>query len=137
MTAWVAEHLIWVDDREVAGGDALRLNALRCAACGRCSFPSTGSCTWCGAAGTDEALATTGEVVAATAVLHATPGAVVDVPYIVALLRFDDAQVDVLGRLVGTDDLTTAPPGTQLQIVAETLPDGRRHYAYARPLEAK
>jgi uncharacterized OB-fold protein len=128
--AWLADELVWIDDRGTSAGAEVRLNATHCPECGRFSIPATGTCEWCGAAGSDVAIAAEGEVVASTAVLHATPGAIVEVPYVVALLRFEDAKLDVLGRVLGTDDPDAIPPGTRLRVVADTLPDGRLHYAF-------
>ena len=86
--AWVAAELVPAADRDAASGAPIRLAAARCAACGRCSFPATGTCTWCGAPRSDPVLLSSGTAVAATAVLHRTPGSVVEVPYVVVLARF-------------------------------------------------
>jgi uncharacterized OB-fold protein len=131
MTArWLAAELIPAADRDAAPGAPIRLAAARCPACGRCSFPATGTCTWCGTAGSDPVPLAEGVAVAATAVLHATPGSVVEVPYVVALARFEQARLDVLGRVPGATDPATVPAGTPLRVVAESLPDGRVHYAF-------
>jgi uncharacterized OB-fold protein len=90
---------------------------------------------WCGAPGSDPVLLAGGTAVAATAVLHRTPGAVVDVPYVVALARFEQAGLDVLGRVPGAAGPAAVPPGTPLRVVAESLPDGRVHYAFAGPAD--
>ena len=130
MTAWAAEWLIPAEDRTAAPGAPIRLAAARCSACGRCSFPATGACTWCGASGSDPVPLSCATTVASTAVLHHTPGAVVEVPYVVALARFGQAGLDVLGRVPGAADPGAVPPGTPLRVVAESLPDGRMHYAF-------
>ncbi len=132
MTAeWIAEELVPVEDRDAAPGAPIRLAASRCSSCGRCSFPATGTCTWCGAPGFEPMPLSHGTAVAATAVLHQTPGAVVEVPFVVALARFGQAGLDVLGRGPGAADPTAVPAGTALRVVAESLPDGRMHYAFA------
>jgi uncharacterized OB-fold protein len=128
--AWLAAELVQAADRDAAPGTPLRLAASRCSACDRCSFPATGTCTWCGAAGADPQPLSDGTAVAATAVLHRTPGAVVAVPYVVALVRFARAGLDVLGRVPGATDPAAVPPGTPLRVVAESLSDGRLHFAF-------
>ena len=131
--AWVAAELVPAADRDAASGAPIRLAAARCAACGRCSFPATGTCTWCGAPRSDPVLLSSGTAVAATAVLHRTAGSVVEVPYVVVLARFAQAGLDVLGRVPGAADPAAVPPGTVLRVVADSLPDGRLHYAFAPP----
>lgn len=133
-TGWLAEELIPAEDRDAAPGAPIRLAASRCSSCGRCSFPATGTCTWCGATGSDPEQLSDGTALTATAVLHRTPGAVVKVPFVVALVRFGQAGLDVLGRVPSTDDPDAVVPGTPLRVVAESLPDGRMHYAFAAPL---
>jgi uncharacterized OB-fold protein len=129
--AWLAAELIPAADHDAAPGTPIRLAAARCSACRRCSFPATGVCTWCGAAADEPVPLDQGTAVAATAVLHRTPGAVVGVPFVVALARFGQAGLDVLGRIPGTADPADVPPGTPLRVVAESLPDGRMHFAFA------
>jgi uncharacterized OB-fold protein len=131
MAEWIAEELVPAEDRDAASGAPIRLAASGCTACGRCSFPATGACTWCGAPGSDPVSLSRGTAVAATAVLHRTPGAIVRVPFVVALARFGQAGLDVLGRVPGSTDPAAVPPGTPLRVVAESLPDGRMHYAFA------
>jgi uncharacterized OB-fold protein len=131
--AWLAAELVSAADRDAAPGTPLRLAASRCSTCDRCSFPATGTCTWCGATGSDPEQLSDGTAVAATAVLHRTPGAVVEVPYVVALVRFAQAGLDVLGRVPGAADPAAVPAGTPLHVVADSLPDGRMHYAFAAP----
>jgi uncharacterized OB-fold protein len=131
MAEWIAEELVPVEDRDAAPGAPIRLAASGCTACGRSSFPATGACTWCGAPGSDPVPLSRGTAVAATAVLHRTPGAIVRVPFVVALARFGRAGLDVLGRVPGRTDPAAVPPGTPLRVVAESLPDGRMHYAFA------
>jgi uncharacterized protein len=128
--AWLAEELIPAADRDAASGAPIRLAGARCSACGRCSFPATGTCTWCGAPDSDPVPLSSGTAVAATAVVHRTPGAVVQVPYVVALARFAEAGLDVLGRVPGAADPAAVPSGTPLRLVAEALPDGRMHFAF-------
>jgi uncharacterized OB-fold protein len=130
-TRWLAEYLIPAEDRDAAPGAPIRLAASRCSTCDLCSFPATGTCTWCGAAGSDPETLSDGTAVAATAVLYRTPGAVVRAPYVVALVRFGQAGLDVLGRLPGTDDPAAVPAGTPLRVVADSLPGGQMHYAFA------
>ena len=129
--AWLAAELVLVEDRDEAPGAPIRLAASRCSSCGRCSFPATGICAWCGAPGSDPVPLSRGTAVAATAVLHQTPGAVVEVPFVVALARFGQAGLDVLGRVPSAADPAAVPAGTPLRVVAESLPDGRLHYAFA------
>ena len=129
--AWLAERLIPAEDRDAVPGATIRLAAARCLSCGRCSFPVTGGCTWCGTPGSDPVPLTSGTAVASTAVLHRTPGAVVEVPFVVALARFEHAGLDVLGRVPAATDPAAVPPGTPLRVVAEALPGGRMHYAFA------
>ncbi len=40
-------------------------------------------------------------------------------------------SLDVLGRVPGAADPAAVPAGTPLRVVAEPLPDGRLHYAFA------
>jgi uncharacterized OB-fold protein len=131
MMGWLDADLIWPGDADAATGAAIRLRAASCPACERAGFPSTGTCTWCGAPTEPRALEPAGRLVAATAVLHKTPGADVEVPYLVALVRFDAARVDVLGTVVGTTDLDALPLGAAMTVVAASpFSDGRLHYAY-------
>lgn len=133
-TGWLAEELIPAEDRDAAPGAPIRLAASRCSSCDRCSFPAAGTCTWCGAAGSHPEHLSDGTTMAATAVLHRTPGAVVKAPFVVALVRFGQAGLDVLGRVLGTADPDAVAPGTPLRVVAESLPDDRMHYAFIAPL---
>jgi uncharacterized OB-fold protein len=130
MAGWLAEELIPAADRAAAPGAPIHLAAARCSACGRCSFPATGTCSWCGAPGSVPVLLDEAVAVAATAVLHATPAAVVKAPYVVALARFEQAGLDVLGRVPAATDPAAVPAGTPLRVVAENLPDGRAHFAF-------
>jgi uncharacterized OB-fold protein len=128
---WLAAELIWADDQDAAPDSEVRLHATHCLSCGRSSFPDVGSCSWCGAFELEPRPLAAAIAVAATAVLHPTPGAVVETPYVVILARFDDAGLDVLGRVRIAADQTAVPPGTPMRVVSEALPDGRRHYAFA------
>lgn len=132
-TEWLAEQLVPAQYRDVTPGAPIQLAASRCSTCDRCSFPAADSCTWCGATGSRPEPLSDGTAVAATAVLHRTPRAVVEVPFVVALVRFGQAGLDVLGRVLGADDANAMNPGTPLRVVAESLPDGRMHYAFAAP----
>jgi uncharacterized OB-fold protein len=131
MMTWLAPDLIWPDDVDAAPGTPIRLLAGACATCGRSSFPATSGCTWCGAATEAAPLASSGKLVAATAVLHKTPGSAVEVPYPFALLRFEASGLDVLGTVVGVADPDAMTPGTPMTVVAASpFPDGRRHFAF-------
>jgi uncharacterized OB-fold protein len=128
---WLAPDLIWADDLDAEPGTLIRLSVAVCSDCARSSFPATETCAWCGTATFRQPLESAGRLVAATAVLHSTPGAEVDVPYLVALVRFDDARLDVLGTVAGTSDVEALRPGTAVTVVAAApFPDDRRHYAY-------
>lgn len=131
IAGWLAEELIWPEDRDGARiGLPIRLLAGRCGECGRCSFPSTGMCTWCGAATQALSVGASGCVVATTAVLHKTPGSDIEVPYLVALARFEDVELDILGRL--TDSVGDIEPGRSVVVVADSpFPDGQLHYGYS------
>jgi uncharacterized OB-fold protein len=130
-TGWLAAGLVVEADRNAPPGAPIRLAAAGCDSCGRSSFPPACSCTWCGAATSNEVPLGAATSVTSTAVLHPTPGAVVEVPYVVALARFDSANLDVLGRVLGVSGPSELPSGTALHPVAERLPDGRLHFAYA------
>jgi uncharacterized OB-fold protein len=134
VSEWLAEGLIWPTDQAGARpGQSVRLQGERCHDCARASFPSTGSCTWCGGPTDAFALASTGTLVAATTVLHSTPGCELETPYVVCLLRFAEAGLDVLGRVLQVDDLTQLVLGAQLDVVADApFRDGRQHFAFRR-----
>jgi uncharacterized OB-fold protein len=68
-----------------------------------------------------------------TAVLHAPPGALVEVPYMVGVARFPEG-ISIMGVVVGVTQ--TPPQGTPLEIVAMALPDGRLTYAF-RPSQPR
>jgi uncharacterized OB-fold protein len=129
-TTWLAEHLVWDPDRTTAvPGSALRLAGGTCAECHRTSFPSTQRCAWCGGVTTDVALDTTGTVVATTSVLHDGPGSLVPAPCDVALVRFAEVGLDLLGVL-GSAGVVA---GDRVQTVATEIGEQRlMHFTFRK-----
>ena len=119
------EQLLW--DPPIAG-QPNRLRASRCESCGRHEFPATERCPVCGAGATAVALAAVATLGPRTAVLHAPPGAQIDVPYVVGVARFPEG-ISVLG-LIDVPDLDAAPTGSGLDTVALEPSSGLVTYAF-------
>jgi uncharacterized OB-fold protein len=109
-------------------GKPARLAATACAGCHRQYFPAHAVCPTCGGSCTERLLGPAATLYRATAVLHAPPGATVEVPYHVGLALFDKGLC-VLGLLLGVGD--QAPPaGASLEVVAHRLVDDVITYAF-------
>jgi uncharacterized OB-fold protein len=90
------EARLFVDDRPPVVGEPLRLQASRCPACVRWEFPALDYCPGCSGPVEIGALSNHARVGGFTAVLHAPPGAQVEVPYSVVFASFPEG-VDILG----------------------------------------
>ena len=102
-----------VTDPTAAVGTTATLRASHCSACGRTEFPALTSCPACGAEASTIALGPEATLGGFTAVLHAPPGAAVDVPYTLAVATFADANLAVMGLLdqhVAPDELQIGQP---------------------------
>lgn len=131
-TTWLNDATISPEFRTAAtSGSAITLDVSICDSCRRSSFPAASRCTWCGGTGRNRATSSSGRIVAVTSVLHPTPGSELEVPYVVAMVRFEDTAIDILGRIVGTTDPSMCPAGTAVTVVADSpCADGTMHYAY-------
>jgi uncharacterized OB-fold protein len=96
-------------------GELVRLRASHCLACERWEFPALTYCPGCEGRPESSALSAQATVVGVTAVLHPPPGALIEVPYTVALAAFPEG-VAVLG--VVTADLADVPLGQRVETVA-------------------
>ncbi len=120
-----------VADPEAAVGSRIALRASRCGTCGRIEFPALADCPAEGAAVEEVELGPDAVLHGFTEVLHAPPGAEVDVPYTLAVAAFA-GNLAVLGRLeshVPVDGLTIGDP---VEVVMSTYRQGRT-YAF-RPV---
>jgi uncharacterized OB-fold protein len=96
-------------------GELVRLRASNCPACARWEFPALTYCPGCDGRPESSALSEQATVIGVTAVLHPPPGALVEVPYTVALAAFPEG-VAVLG--VVTAALGDVPLGQRVETVA-------------------
>jgi uncharacterized OB-fold protein len=92
-------HLIFTDD-PLSPGQSIQLRASRCSSCHRTEFPARGICPACAAQSVQVELSGRGRLVGFSAVLHAPPGALVEVPYWIGVTQFDEA-VSILGLIEG------------------------------------
>lgn len=121
----------WLDatlvaDAGASAGMPVHLAASACGRCARMQFPRRPHCPACGAAAEPVALPEDATMGPCTAVLHAPPGALVEVPYLVGVARFDD-RIGILGVVLADEP---PAPGSPLLTVAMALPDGRLTYAF-------
>jgi uncharacterized OB-fold protein len=84
----------------LADGAPLRLRASWCATCDRYEFPARDYCPSCGGPSEATQLSSDAAVIGVTAVNHAPPGALLAVPYTVAVAAFPEG-VAVLGAVPG------------------------------------
>jgi uncharacterized OB-fold protein len=84
----------------LADGAPVRLRASRCATCDRHEFPARDYCPSCGGPSEEAQLSSDAAVIGVTAVNHAPPGALLPVPYTVAVAAFPEG-VAVLGVVPG------------------------------------
>ncbi len=108
-------------------GESISLASSRCVACDRADFPRRDACSACGSETRAHSLAGPAGLSNRTAVLHAPPGAVVEVPYEIGVAEFDDG-IAVLGLLLDGD---AAERGCDLDVVA--APVGHRMTYAFRP----
>lgn len=78
----------------------VRLAASQCPQCDRWEFPARDYCPGCGSVPVSAALSSTGRVAGFTAVMHAPPGALIETPYVVALVEFPE-RVSVMSAMPG------------------------------------
>lgn len=123
-----ADMLMWDPGQP---GDVAPLRGFRCASCERAGFPSAAHCPVCGSATVAIPLGPHAQLAQATAVLHAPPGALVEVPYVVGIAQFDEG-VSILG-LVLVDDLDRIAPGDDVEVVVHAPSSELVTYAY-RPV---
>jgi uncharacterized OB-fold protein len=91
---------LFAPDQLLADGVPVRLRASRCAECDRHEFPARNYCPSCGGPSEETQLSSDATVIGVTAVKHAPPGALVPVPYTVAVAAFREG-VAVLGAVPG------------------------------------
>ena len=121
------------EPESAASGSIVALSVSKCATCGRHEFPYRDRCPSCRSDSVPALLSTRAHVVGFTSVSHSPPGALVDVPYVVATAAFPEG-LSVLGRVVGVglDELAI---GDAVDTVAAEVGDGT-HYAYRLAIEA-
>lgn len=106
-------------------GDPATLAASRCPDCGRAEFPRVMTCPACGRTTVAIALER-GTLAGSTTVLHAPPGALLEVPYDVGVVEFE-CDLSVLGVLIGIDP---ADLGRSVEVRATRVGD-RAGFAFA------
>lgn len=124
MAEFIQPGLIDAASRGAEAGESIGLAASRCDVCERVDFPARSSCSSCGAAVSTAVLSSTARLGAQTAVLHAPPGALVDVPYRVGVAEFPEGLA-VLGLLVGDQP----ERGDRVEVVSVPVGD-RLTYGY-------
>ena len=118
MTAAERDRLgegLLAEDGPLEPGKVVGLRASHCPACARWEFPALAYCPGCDGRAEPSALSAQATVIGVTAVLHPPPGALVPVPYTVALAAFPEG-VAVLG--VVTAALDDVPLGQRVETVA-------------------
>ena len=119
-------HLIATDD-PLSIGQSIQLIASRCSSCHRTEFPARDVCPACGVQSVQIELPGRGRLVGFSAVLHAPPGALIEVPYWIGVTEFDEA-VSILGLIEGPgDDLAI---GDEVECVALRPTEGLTTYGY-------
>jgi len=123
-----------VDDRlfewdgELEPGAPIALVASQCEKCGRFEFPQHETCPSCGGPANPVRLSRGARVSQWTAVNHAPPGGLVDVPYSVAVADFPEG-ISVLGLIRKSDSAGALALGDQVEVVATEVGD-RIGYAF-------
>jgi uncharacterized OB-fold protein len=116
-------------DGELAPGAPIALVASRCDGCGRCEFPRLEHCPECGGPASPVRLSRSARVSQWTAVNHATPGGLVDVPYSVAVADFPEG-ISILGLVRGDGSPGEVALGDEVTVVATEVGD-KLGYAFA------
>lgn len=119
------EELLW--EAPVPGAPN-RLRASRCTSCDRVEFPVAERCPACGGEAAPVALSGEARLGPRTAVLHAPPDALVEVPYVVGVAEFPEG-ISVLG-LVDTPGLEAAATGDAIETIAYEAAPGLVTYAF-------
>jgi len=115
-------------DSDPVEGHQARLAATACERCHRQYFPAVAACPTCGGNCDERLLGPAATLHRATAVLHAPPGGMVEVPYRVGLGLFDEGLC-ILGLLLGVGE--AAPPvGAPLEVVTHRLVEEVFTYAF-------
>lgn len=109
-------------------GATVRLAVADCPACGRLTFPAQLRCPSCGEVAQPLELPPDGRLRGFTSVLHAPPGAEVEVPYHVGVAEFA-GRIAILGLL---DDIEGAELGDVVETVAVAVGDTVT-YGFRRP----
>lgn len=122
----------FVDDRLVVDpsrtvGALTALRASRCRTCHRTEFPALGGCPADDGPVDEVALGPDAVLVGFTEVLHPPPGAQVEVPYTLAVARFADHDLDVLGLLEDHAPVDQLAVGARLHVVAVPFGGGRTY----------
>lgn len=105
-----------------------RLRASRCSLCCRVEFPRADRCPACGAAADAIGLSGEARLGPRTAVLHAPPDALVEVPYVIGIAEFPEG-ISVLG-LVDAPGLDAAATGDVVDTIAYEAAPGFVTYAF-------
>lgn len=110
-------------------GDRVHLAAASCPRCAHVEFPGLEHCPTCGALAEPTRLAVDAELAGFTAVLHAPPGALVEVPYHVGVARFPEG-ICVMGLLLGVSDEEEPTLGEPVETVLAQPYEGALTYAF-------
>lgn len=105
-----------------------RLRASRCRACARVEFPPAERCPACGGDARAIGIGPEARLGPRTAVLHAPPGALVDVPYVVGVAEFPEG-ISVIG-LVDAPSLDDTRTGDVVDTIAHEAAPGLVTYAF-------
>lgn len=113
----------------LAAGDVAQLAASQCTPCGHVEFPRLSHCPTCGERAEPIGLATEATLAGFSSVLHAPPGAGIEVPYDVGVAQFPEG-ICVMGLLLGAAEDEPPILGATLEtVVAEVFP-GCLSYAF-------
>ncbi|CAB5037968.1 unannotated protein [freshwater metagenome] len=108
-------------DRDVQLGELVRLRASYCEACDRWEFPVRDYCPTCPAPVVVAALPGPARVVGFTAVMHAPPGSLVAVPYVLAVAAFLGG-ISIMG-VVDNVELGDLEVGVLVDVIAAARGD--------------
>jgi len=110
-----------------------KVSGSQCKKCGSVYFPPRADC--CGCLSSDMEwfdVMETGKLVSYSTLSYAPTGFEKDLPYTIALVRFD-ARVQVFGRLSKTIKPEEIAVGIDLRVCPVELPDDRISYEFVKP----
>ena len=123
-STFVRDDLVW--DPNATPGTATALRGSQCRECGRTEFPRLAECPACGGGIDDVRLGPEATLAGFTEVLHPPPGALVEVPYTIALAAFAQ-NLTVMGVLDHHMAAVNLAIGTPLEVCVVEYGEGRTY----------